>query len=76
MSWRAFEAELRVPRGGSLIDRVDEQGADANQLTGLQNTCDRVEQKRAPEVLALVATVDREASEEYDRHLLVTRETS
>ncbi len=76
VGWRAFEAELRVPRCGGLIDRLDEKSADADQLTGLQNARDRVEQERAPQVLALVAEIDREASEEHDGHLLVARETS
>ena len=53
-----FKAELRVPIPGALVDRVNEQGADPDQLAGLQDTGHRIQQQRASDMPALMANID------------------
>ena len=72
---RAFKAELRVPLPGTLVDRVNEQGTYSDQLAGLQDTCHRVQQQRAPEMPALMANVDGQASKQDDGYRLVGRQS-
>ena len=75
MRRRAFEAKPRVPLLGLLVDRMDEQGADPDQLAGLKDSCHAIKQQRAPEVLALMASIDRQATEQDDRHRLISRQS-
>jgi len=75
MRRRAFKAELRIPPPGVLVDGVNEQGTDADQLTRLQYTRHRVQQQRAPEMLAVMASIDSQPSQQDDGYRLVARKT-
>jgi hypothetical protein len=54
---------------------VDEQSTDPDQLAGLQDACHCVRQQRAPDVLALMASIDGKAREQDDRYWLIGRQT-
>lgn len=71
MCRRGFKAELRVPRSHIAVDRVNEQRTDPNQLAGLYDARHCVQQQRAPEMLALMAGINGQASEQDDGYRLV-----
>lgn len=76
MRRRVFKAKLPVPLPGLLVDRMDEECTDPDQLAGLKDSCHAIKQQRAPEVLALTASIDCQATEQDDRHRLVGRQSA
>jgi hypothetical protein len=67
---RAFKTELDIPLPSTLIDRVNEQGTYPDQLAGLQDPRHRIPQQRAPEMLALMASIDSKATQQDDGYRL------
>ncbi len=72
---RAFKAKLRVPLPGLLIDRMHEECTNPDQLAGLKDSCHAIKQQRAPELLALMASIDCQPTEQNDRHRLIGRQS-
>ena len=59
-----FEIELQVEPSGVLVNGMDEQSADANGISSLRGSYQRIEQQSLSEALALLLVIDRKAAQE------------